>query len=521
MQARPYQSDAARAVADHWSRIKRTLVVMPTGTGKTILFSLVTLHQVADGARVLILAHRDELIRQAADKLLKATGLAAAIEKADECAAGCLERVVVGSVQTLLSPSRRSALGQFDVIIVDEAHHVLADSYRTVLDHWPVARVLGVTATPDRGDMRSLGSVFESLAYEYTLPRAIAEGFLSPIRAMPCPLKIDISNVAVTCGDFKADSLGSALDPYLPRIAEEIAAHARNRKTLAFLPLIATSRKFVEACKAVGLRAREVNGDSPDRKEALEAFAAGQYDVMANAMLLTEGYDCPSIDCVVCLRPTKVRSLYAQMCGRGTRPHPGKENLLLLDFLWMTGKHQLCRPAHLIAEDDETAQKMVEAEEREPGTEIALDEAAIEKAREEVIKDREAALAKKLAEMRHKRRELVDPIQFGASIGARDVMEWHPALPADNAPPTAQQIDALAKCGIFPGEIKYAGHAQSILAAVAARKDGGMATPKQVRCLEQRGWKHAGRMTYADAQKAINRIAANGWRVPPGMVPKE
>jgi superfamily II DNA or RNA helicase len=428
--------------------------------------------------------------------------------------------VIVASVQTLLSPERRAALPPPTHIIVDEAHHVLAESYQAVLNHWPDARVLGVTATPDRGDMRDLGAFFESLAYEYTLPQAIADGFLCRIKALTCPLKIDVRGVTVN-GDYQAGSLGTALDPYLPKIAAEMAQHCRGRRTLCFLPLIATSKRIVEYLTAAGLRAREVNGDSEDRAAALAEFHDGRWDVLCNAMLLTEGYDEPGIDCVVVLRPTKIRSLYAQMVGRGTRIHPGKENLLLLDFLWMSEKHRICRPAHLVAEDDEVAQKMAEASEREPGAEQDLDEAALAAAKADVVKDREAALAKKLAEMRHRRRELVDPVQYAVSVGAPDLVEYRPALPADAAPVTPAQVEALSKAGLFPGDVQHAGHAAALLDALAERKGGGFSTPRQVRCLERYGWKRAGQMKYAEAQRLIGRIAANGWRLPHGLKPQE
>jgi hypothetical protein len=208
------------------------------------------------------------------------------------------------------------------------------------------------------------------------------------------------------------------------------------------------------------------------------------------------------------------------MVGRGTRIHPGKENLLLIDNLFLSQTHELCRPAHLIASDDAVAVKMMEQAEAAGGGDMALDEAALAAAKEEVIKDREAALAKKLSEMRHKRRELVDPVQYAVSIGAPGMVEYQPALAADAHPVTAAQVDALSKAGIFPGDIQHAGHAEAILAALAERKAQHKAQPRQIRCLERYGWKRAGRMGYDEAQRIIRRIAANGWRVPAGMKPE-
>ena len=187
MELRPYQEEARRAVEGDWEGdFLRTLLVLPTGCGKTIVFSKIIEDMVRQGDRCLILAHRGELLDQAADKLLKATGLRCAVEKAEETCLGSWYRVAVGSVQSLQRPSRLARFEEdhFGCIVVDEAHHVLSDGYQRVLEHFPDAKVLGVTATPDRGDMRNLGQYFEHLAYEYTLPRAIRDRYLCPIKAV-------------------------------------------------------------------------------------------------------------------------------------------------------------------------------------------------------------------------------------------------------------------------------------------------------------------------------------------------
>ena len=185
MELRPYQREAKEAVFENWGNgTKKTLLVLPTGCGKTIVFAKITEECVRQGDRVLILAHRGELLDQAADKIAKATGLGCATEKADQTCIGSWFRIVVGSVQSMMREKRLERFPEdfFGTIIIDEAHHCVSDSYQRVLNHFPCAKILGVTATPDRGDMKNLGNVFESLAYEYTLPRAIKEGYLSPIK---------------------------------------------------------------------------------------------------------------------------------------------------------------------------------------------------------------------------------------------------------------------------------------------------------------------------------------------------
>ena len=521
---RPYQEEARRAVEREWDEGRaKTLLVLPTGCGKTIVFAMVAKDVVDGGGRVLVLAHRGELLDQAADKIGKATGLGCSVEKAERTSVGEWFRVTVGSVQTMMRPSRleRFPHDWFDAIIVDEAHHALSASYQAVLDHFDAADVLGVTATPDRGDRRNLGAYFDSIAYEYTLPRAIKEGYLCPIKAQTVPLAIDLAAVRTQSGDYSAGDLGTALDPYLERIADEmLAAGCAERKTVVFLPLVKTSQKFRGILEAKGFRAMEVNGESADRAETLAAFdEAGGGAVLCNSMLLTEGWDCPSVDCVVVLRPTKVRSLYCQMVGRGTRlsPETGKTELLLLDFLWHVERHELCRPAHLIAESEDVARAMTERLEQ-AGCPEDLEEVEREAAKD-VVEERERALAEQLESMRKRKRKLVDPLQFEMSIASEDLTGYVPQFAWEMAPASDAQKEALEKAGICPDEIGCAGKASLLMDKIAKRRAEGLATPKQIRQLEGRGFRRVGEWTMDQASALISRIAANGWRTPASIDP--
>lgn len=521
MQLRPYQEEARSKVQQEWKEgRKRTLLVLPTGCGKTIVFSKIIEDRVKMGERVLVLAHRSELLEQASDKLMTATGLGTALEKAENTSIGSWFRVVVGSVQTMQREKRLSKFpsNHFDTIIIDEAHHAISDGYQRVLEHFGEANVLGVTATPDRGDMRNLGSYFDSLAYEYPLVDAIKSGYLSKITAITIPLELDLSTVSQQAGDFKASEIGTALDPYLDQIADEMVKQCKDRKTVVFLPLVKTSQKFRDILNAKGFKAAEVNGESKDRAEILEDFDKDKYNVLCNSMLLTEGWDCPTVDCVVVLRPTKVRALYSQMVGRGTRLAPGKENLLLLDFLWHTERHELCRPAHLIASSPEVAKKMTENMAEDTEVEFSLLDAE-EQASKDVVVEREEALAKQLAEQRKKKRKLVDPLQFEMSIQAEDLAEYVPSFGWEMAPPSEKQLKALEKFGIYTEEIGNAGKAGKLLDRLNKRKDSGLTTPKQIRLLEGRGFRNVGMWKFEDASNLINRIAASGWRVPKGIIP--
>lgn len=518
---RPYQSEAKDSIFKQWESVDRTLLVLPTGCGKTIVFAKVAEQSVKNGNRVLILAHRSELLAQAADKIHKTTGLGCAVEKAEESCLGSWYRVTVGSVQSLARPKR---LEQFDkdyfkTIIIDEAHHSTSDTYKRVLEHFNGAKVLGVTATPDRGDMRNLGEIFQTLAYEYTLPKAIKDKYLCPIKAMTLPLSIDIKSVAMSNGDFNVNDIGNALDPYLDGIADEMAKYCMNRKTVVFLPLVKTSQKFRNVLIERGFKAAEVNGESKDREQILKDFDSGKYNVLCNSMLLTEGWDCPSVDTIVVLRPTKMRGLYSQMVGRGTRLCEGKDHLLLLDFLWMTERHDLCHPASLICSTEEVAQKMTENIENKTGCEQDIIEAENE-ASEDVVAQKEEALAKKLAEMKHRKKKLVDPIQFEMSIQAEDLAGYVPSFGWEMEPATDKQKATLEKLGILPDEIDNAGKAEKILEKLNMRRESGLTTPKQIRFLEGRGFEHVGTWEFEKAKKLIDRIAANGWMVPRDINPE-
>lgn len=447
---------------------------------------------------------------------MQASGLTTAMEKAEQSCIGKWDRIIVGSVQTLCRDSRLALFNKsyFDTIIVDEAHHALSTSYQAILNYFDTADILGVTATPDRSDMQNLGKVFDSLAYEYTLRDAISSGYLVKIRVQTLPLHIDFTNVKITAGDFQAGDIGRVLDPYLEQIADTLLDY-KDRKIVVFLPLIETSQKFCKMLIERGFNAAEVNGNSKDRNEITEDFANGKYNVLCNSMLLTEGWDCPSVDCVIVLRPTKSRALYTQMIGRGTRLCEGKDHLLVLDFLWHYEKHSLCRPAHLIAKSNDVAIKMTEILETS-----SMDlEAAEADAERDVLAEREAALAKELAAMRKKKAKLVDPLQFEFSIQAEDLTHYVPTFGWQVSSITDNQKKTIEEFGLNPDTIEDAGKASMLIDRLHKRKAEGLSTPKQIRFLENKGFKNVGTWTNTQASNMISRISASGWRIPKGVKP--
>ena len=521
MELRPYQVEAVESVFREWeSGNRRTLLSMATGCGKTICFAEIVKRVAVAGGRSLILAHRGELLEQAADKIQRTSGLESALEKAESTSLDSWARVTVGSVQTLMRQDRLNAFApdRFDAIIVDEAHHTLADGYIRILDHFKDARVLGVTATADRADKKDLGEVYDSIAFEYGIAQAIKDGYLCPIEAEMVPLELDVSSVSVTHGDYQAGQLGDALEPYLDAIADAMVTRCQDRRTVVFLPLVRTAKAFAEKLNERGLIACEVDGQSEDREEILSDFNRGKYQVLCNSMLLTEGWDCPSVDCIVCLRPTKSRSLYVQMVGRGTRlsPETGKEKLLLLDFLWMTGRHNLVRPAALFATSDDVAKRITEMTQE---TEGAVDLMGAEPITEQdVALEREAALAAELARMRKRKAKFVDPLQYAVSICDLDLQTFEPAFEWEERPITKKQTEQLEKLGIDPEGITQ-GYAELMLKKAHERIDAHLATPKQVRMLERKGFQHPGLWTFEQASNMMSRLAMNRWIVPRDIDP--
>ena len=515
MELRPYQTEAVSSILSTWeSGVDKALLSVFTGGGKTIIFAKVIENRISDGSHTLVLAHREELLSQASDKINFVTGLDTALEKAESTAVGSGKNIVVASVQTLSNDKRLSKYPRdyFSTIIIDEAHHTLADSYMKILKYFDCAKVLGVTATIDRGDKRNLSEYYETIAYEINMRRGIKEGYLVPIKAQMIPLELDISNVSISKGDYALGEVGNALEPYLNQIALEMVKYCKGRKTVVFLPLVKISQDFCELLNLHGLNAVEVNGNSKDREKILKQFHDGEYDVLCNSMLLTEGWDEPAVDCIVVLRPTKVRGLYQQMVGRGTRLCEGKKDLLLLDFLWMTQKHDLCHPSSLICESDNLADRVLEKITNTAGEVDILE--AEDDAKRDVIKEKEEALKRELEENKKKARKMVDPIEYGLSINDEDLVDYEPTMLWEQAPASQKQLEALEKWGIDTSGITCAGLASTILDRLFSRKNLGLATPKQIRALEKYGFYHVGEWSFDAASKMINLIAGNNWKTP-------
>lgn len=356
---RDYQRDALDRVYDSLSAgVQRPAVVLPTGAGKTVVFS--HLAREWDKGRILILVHRDELATQTRNKIAAiAPHLSVGIVKAgrDEVDAD----VIVGSVQTLRSDRRISRLMEISLVIVDECHHATADSYMSVLRNLgcfskPGVPAIGFTATMDRSDKKSakigLGDVWEEIVFTRDILDMIGDGHLADPRGVLVTIDgMSLSDVKVSRGDFSETSLSDML---LSNDAQEIVArayveHARERKGLLFAPTVKAAHAFAEALRAQGITTAVVHGSMPDheRRTALADFTAGRVQVLSNCMVLTEGYDEPSASVCVIARPTKSAALYQQMTGRVLRPYPGKTDALVIDVIGATEEHSLASLADL------------------------------------------------------------------------------------------------------------------------------------------------------------------------------
>jgi superfamily II DNA or RNA helicase len=501
---RQYQRDAANAAWRGFREFRKQLMVLPTGAGKTVIFAKMAGHPELQPA--LILAHRDELITQATDRVADATGVEAAIEKADENAL-LSSRIVVGSIASMMQDRRLEKwAGHFKFIVADEAHHVLSESWQRVLEQFPDSKILGVTATPHRGDRKNLGKYFENVCYEISLLDLVRQGYLSPIRVRTVPLKIDLTKVRRSAGDYSEADSGDALEPLLEQIGDNIMEFASERKCLIFLPLRRTSRKLCSVLQSnCGLKAEHVDGDDPERAKKLEDFKNGKITHLCNAMLLTEGYDESSIDCVIPLRPTASQPLYAQMVGRGTRCYPGKDYLLILDFLWLHEKHTLIRPAHLIAGTSEIAAAMTRESEEAAECDGADGELGLEEMHEDALHEREESLRRELAKKAGRRGRTVDALEYALNIGELALAEYEPAMPWEELPPTLKQLEILAKLGITPESICCRGHASKIMNAVFFRTRHKLATARQLYWLKKYGHPTPHSVSEEEASKFLSK----------------
>lgn len=515
---RPYQVEACDAIMRDWQSHRSTLLVLATGCGKTFTASEIIARRQNFG-RVLWLAHREELITQARDAIVAHTALRVGVEKAEQRAEivgglwGDQDDVVVASVQTLASERRRNrfAPGMFGTIIVDEAHHATSKTYRDILAHFPYAQVLGLTATPDRGDGVAMGEVFESCAYRYEIRRAIREGYLCPItqHAIECA-DLDLSTARTTAGDINQGDLDKAmrLDAVLHQVAGPLVREAGGRSTIVFTVSVDQAHALADVLAGyTSALVRAVDGTTPSetRRRYLGEFASGECQFILNCGVLTEGFDAPRTACVAVARPTKSRALYTQMIGRGTRLFEGKSDCLVLDFVGNSGRHTLVTPLDVLAgkplppdvqkRAEELTEKGVPSEEA-----LAKAEAEAEARAEREAKAR-ARKAKAQAEAAY-RKTVVDPFR------ATDA--------GDRSGPraSASQCDYLRSFGaqIDESNLPSAREASKLIDKLVDRRRRNLCTYKQAKLFQK--FDLSTDIPFSEASGVLTAIASNGWKVP-------
>jgi len=369
MLPRPYQIQSIQAINDRWQHHQATLLILATGLGKTVTFSHIANERLPLG-RVLVLVHRDELLRQAAEKLHQITGIQPGIEQGATRSSN--EQIVIASVYSIKNRLKDFNPYDFMTVIVDETHHVTSNSWFTVIKYFQqnlALKTLGVTATPIRLDGIGLGKVFQSVAFQYDAPDAIKDGWLVPIQSKIIDVRgLDYSLCRETAGDLNQSDASKALedDRVLHQVAKSIVYFGLT-KTLAFCVTLSHAEKLTKYLNALEPGStRWVSGKMPklQRRALLEDFAQKKFRILCNVGVLTEGFDDPSIECVAMVRPTMSVALYTQMLGRGLRPLPGvvdglvnrwssigtsgKKVLLVLDFVGNSGQHSLVTAGNVL-----------------------------------------------------------------------------------------------------------------------------------------------------------------------------
>lgn len=509
---RPYQIEAIGAARRELARNSGCLIQIPTGGGKSLVMAKIAEAAKAKGGRTLIVAHRRRLIRQMA-KTLASIGLHPSIDMAGE-KGSLLADVVVASVQTLASKKRRDRYpaGHFKLIMVDEAHHYADGKLTAAIQHFG-GKVVGFTATPNRADRKAITGLFPVLAYEIPLVELIDSGYLAPITIKSVPLCIDISGVHQSKGDFDETELDATIRPYLRKAAQALLEHAPGRKTIAFLPLVATSREFAQICREHGLRADYISGACPIERqdEIQEQFARGELDVLANAQILTEGVDLPICDCVLPLRPTKSQPMFSQMVGRGTRLSPGKTDLLLLDPMFLHERINLMEPANLTATSDRHQKKIREFLDKGDDLKVATKKAEASIIEEDAEKakrraETEARLAQQLEDHGSRESKGIKTLNDLVPLFGKEITRHYDRQQWQRDEPSAQQLECLRKAG-YPLELVTSkGLAAHLITHMHKRRERKLCTLNQFKVLAKTGHHDPANASFDEASRWIEEL---------------
>ncbi len=558
MQLRDYQQQAVDRALELFQTQQAVLIVLATGLGKTVAAAHIANAFMGKG-RIMLLAHREELIMQGQATLQQVTGGTSEVEMADSWVTDAFwggPQIVVSTIQTQVAGRNGGRMTRFDphqfsLLIVDEAHHATAASYRAVLSYYRQnsnLRILGLTATPDRADEEALGQIFDDVAMEYDIAEGINGGWLVPIMQQAVHVHgLDYSNVRTTAGDLNGKDLAEVLEfeQNLHEMTTPILDLCGDRKTLIFTASVAQAQRMAEILNRHKPDSAEyVDGGTPRdyRRELFQRYAAGQFQYLVNMGITTEGWDEPGVQCIVMARPTKSRALFAQMVGRGTRPLPGivdnvvnqpgelfdlaavrreliaksaKPYMEVIDFVGNAGRHKLIHAADVLGGrySDEIIELATRNAERSSkpvdiASELIKAEREIERRRR--MKE-EAALRANLKLRSRYSTSKIDPFAVLDIVPCREP-GWH-----KGRPPTEKQKALLEKFGVTLPEGLTFVHASQLISTLIKNREAGRPTFKQSALLRRYGYKPQ-EMTFKEAHEVIDQLAANGWKRPAAPV---
>lgn len=540
MELRPYQKESVESIFEEWKEHKSTLIVQATGTGKTIVFAEVVKRLNILNKKILILAHRAELLEQTQNKLTL-FGIDSVLEKAENHADIGNDNIIVASIQSISKDNRliNYPHDYFDVIIIDEAHHCASNTYLKVINYFDTAKLLGVTATPNRSDVRNISDIFETVAFSYNTKQAIDDGYLSPILIRRIPITIDLSNVRTSCGDFLSSDLENTLMPYLSKIADELKEKAEDRKTIIFTPTIAIGEQMANLLNEKGFNSCCVSSKNTkeERTNIINKFHTGELNVVTNSMLWTEGFDEPSVDCIINLRATKSESLYRQILGRGLRlsPETNKENLLVLDFLWHSGRkgYDVLSPVNLFIDESRIPYANDVLKNNE---EISIEELQ-NKSNASFLLAENLKKASNKTFLGTKFKEIENPnLRYiynnnneldSICVNNDEAIEFYtrenpfyyvPYGQWELTKCTEKQINFLKQLGINPKNVPYKGLAVKIINTFFRNKDK-TCSYKQYKILKKKGFKNILKWDKNEISEMIDIISTNNWKLPYNIHP--
>ncbi len=494
---------------------RKTIANLATSAGKTIIAALLAQTLTEQGKRVLFVADREELILQPVDKFHKATGLVASVHRGQDTASAHAD-IVVASIQTL---GRRLPPGRgFDFIIDDECHRN-TEGRQKVHDAYPEAKVLGITATAFRKNLADLSDFYETLAFELGPFDLIDQGFITPIKVLTAPINVDLTGVHQKNGDYDQNEVETAIAPLYREVANAIKQYAPNRTILAFLPLIRSSKAFVEILRQEGITAEHCDGSHEDRGGVLRAFERGDFQVLSNSQVFSTGVDLIKCDCLLNLAPTRSRVEFRQRVGRILRLIPGtvdgitdpaerrrriaastKPDAMILDVLYQTSKIRLAGPSSLIAmnEEEEIA---IEAKAKLKRTPEELQELAkeVQREKEAMLRaelERAAEAARKAGERAGK---LMDARAVGLLLHQPALIDYEPVSKWERDKVSDKQKAILEAAGILPESVTSKGHAAKVLDVVFGREQKGLAALEAFPALKAAGCKDPEKLTLNQA----------------------